>query len=94
MKHCGEARNSGSIGRCSGWSRWRRPSSDQQRRDAAIVGGAYIEGNLGTISHDELIRFSGKLAWQLKDIPDGEQIIMELTDEGGRPVTAHRWTVH
>ncbi len=38
---------------------------------AAVIGGSYQAANMGTISLDELISFSGYLAQQIKDIPEG-----------------------
>jgi hypothetical protein len=44
----------------------------------AVIGGSYDEANLGCISVDELIAFSGDMAEQIKDVPDGSQIQVEL----------------
>jgi hypothetical protein len=43
----------------------------------AVIGGGYEESNLGTISVDELIAFSGNMAEQIKDLPDGAQVEIE-----------------
>jgi hypothetical protein len=40
----------------------------------AVIGGSYEAGNLGTNTLDELIRFSGDMAKQIKDVPDGGYI--------------------
>jgi uncharacterized protein (DUF433 family) len=40
----------------------------------AVLGGKYEVANIGAISLSELILFSGDLADQLKDVPDGGQI--------------------
>jgi hypothetical protein len=44
----------------------------------AVVGGTYEATNLGTISLDELIDFSGYMAEQIKDVLDGGQIEIKL----------------
>jgi len=44
----------------------------------AVVGGGYEAENLGVISVEELIAFSGKMAEQIKDLPDGGQIQFEV----------------
>ena len=38
------------------------------------LGGKYDSDNLAEISIEELIAFSGNLAEQIKDVPDGGQI--------------------
>jgi hypothetical protein len=43
----------------------------------AIIGGNYEADNLGTISVDELIAFSGDMARQIQDVADGDQIKIE-----------------
>jgi hypothetical protein len=40
----------------------------------AVIGGKYEADNIGTISLDELISFSGDMAAQIKDLPDCAQI--------------------
>ena len=47
---------------------------------AGVLGGKYEAENLGKISFLELISFSGNLAKQIKDLPDGAKI--ELNIEG------------
>jgi len=44
----------------------------------AILGGPYTEGNIGATSRTELISFSGDLARQLKDAPDGTRFVMKI----------------
>ncbi len=46
----------------------------------AVVGGKYTAGNLGTIALSELIAFSGDMAEQIKDVPDGAQIEIDWTE--------------
>jgi hypothetical protein len=45
-----------------------------------ILGGEYGGDNLGTISHDELIRASGHIAQQIADLPDGASIKLSVSD--------------
>jgi hypothetical protein len=40
----------------------------------AVIGGSYETKNLGTITIDELISFSGDMAQHVKDLPDGAQV--------------------
>ena len=47
---------------------------------AGILGGEYGGSNLATISLVELIRFSGYVAEQIKDLPDGAQVKFEITN--------------
>ena len=44
----------------------------------AIIGGKYSKENLGKISFDELISFSGDLAFQIKDLEDGQEIELKI----------------
>jgi hypothetical protein len=44
----------------------------------AVIGGAYEVTNMGTISLVELISFSGDMAKQIKDVPDGSQIEIKV----------------
>ncbi|MEO0871889.1 MAG: hypothetical protein AAFY19_08025 [Pseudomonadota bacterium] len=46
----------------------------------AMVQGHYAPENLWIISLEELIAFTGDLARQIKDLPDGMQIKFEVTD--------------
>jgi len=45
-----------------------------------ILGGAYDEQNLATIALGELISFSGHLAGQIKDLPEGSKIEFKFTE--------------
>jgi len=45
----------------------------------AVLGGQYEVSNFGTNSRNELISFSGDLAQQIKDLPDGAQVSLTLT---------------
>ncbi|MEM6908601.1 MAG: T6SS immunity protein Tdi1 domain-containing protein [Pseudomonadota bacterium] len=47
---------------------------------AALIEGRYELENIWIISLEELIAFTGQAARQLKDVPDGAQIIIEVTD--------------
>lgn len=44
----------------------------------AILGGEYEKSNLGKISFVELISFSGETGYQLKDLKDGQKVIMKI----------------
>jgi len=44
----------------------------------AVIGGKYEPDNIGTISLEELISFSGDMAAQIKDLPDGAQIEIKI----------------
>lgn len=44
------------------------------------LGGKYEESNIGTISLTELIRASGYLALEVKDLPDGAQVRLGVAD--------------
>ena len=46
----------------------------------ALVQGHYAPENLWIIALEELIAFTGDLARQIKDLPDGAQIKFEVTD--------------
>ena len=46
----------------------------------AVLGGAYSEENLGTISREQLIGFAGYMAQQIKDLPDGSTVQLISTD--------------
>jgi hypothetical protein len=43
------------------------------------MGGEYAESNLGAMSLEELICFSGSVARQIKDLPDGTPIKLTFT---------------
>ncbi|MEM6504452.1 MAG: T6SS immunity protein Tdi1 domain-containing protein [Planctomycetota bacterium] len=45
----------------------------------AVLGGAYEADNYGTILLSELISFSGDVAQQIKDLPEGAQIELDFT---------------
>jgi hypothetical protein len=45
-----------------------------------ILGGAYDETNIASAPISELVTFSGDLAYQIKDLPDGAQIRLEVGD--------------
>jgi hypothetical protein len=44
----------------------------------AVIGGNYDATNLGTISLIELISFSGDMAEQIKNVPDGGQFQIKV----------------
>jgi hypothetical protein len=44
----------------------------------AVIGGSYDVTKIGTISLTELISFSGDMAEQIKDVPDGGEIKIEI----------------
>jgi len=44
----------------------------------AVLGGRYDAANMDTISLAELISFSGDLAEQLKDVPDGTKVRLRI----------------
>jgi hypothetical protein len=46
----------------------------------AALGGEYDGDNLATISLVELIRASGHLARQIKDLPDGAKVSLRVTE--------------
>ena len=43
-----------------------------------VLGGTYDENNIGSISLKELLAFSGSLARQIKDIPDGHEVKIKI----------------
>lgn len=45
-----------------------------------VLGGEYGGENLGTVPLSELVRFSGDLARQIKDLPDGVQVKLNVVD--------------
>jgi len=45
-----------------------------------ILGGAYAISNIKTAPLFELVRFSGDIANQIKDLPDGAQIQLKVVD--------------
>ena len=46
----------------------------------ALIQGQYVPENLWIIPLEELIAFTGAVARQIKDLPDGAQIKFEVTD--------------
>lgn len=44
----------------------------------AVIGGKYSKPNIGKITFRELILFSGELAFQIKDLEDGQKIKLEI----------------
>lgn len=46
----------------------------------AMLGGEYDIGNIGTISVGELVRFSGDVARQIKDLPPGSKVELKVVD--------------
>jgi hypothetical protein len=45
----------------------------------AVLGGAYDAANFGTITRRELLAFTGDVAKQIKDVPDGASIKFKWT---------------
>ena len=45
-----------------------------------VLGGEYDISNVGTISFDELISFSGHVAKEIDGLPDGSQIQFDLCE--------------
>ena len=46
-----------------------------------VLGGEYTLKNIGTNSRREVISFSGDVARQIRDIPDGGKITFKWTDD-------------
>jgi hypothetical protein len=46
----------------------------------ATLGGRYSGENLGTITLAELVRVSGHIAEQIKDLPDGAKVRLQITE--------------
>ena len=46
----------------------------------SILGGEYDISNIKTVPLVELISFSGDLAKQIKDLPDGAQVKLKVVD--------------
>jgi hypothetical protein len=46
-----------------------------------VLGGTYERTNLGKINFTELIQFSGDLAFQIKDLKDGQKITLSLKNQ-------------
>lgn len=45
----------------------------------SVLGGEYSEANIGINEIAELLAFAGELAEQIKDLPDGSQVIIRTT---------------
>ncbi len=45
-----------------------------------VLGGDYDLPNIGTIGIHELIRFSGDIAHQIKDLPEGAQVQLKVVE--------------
>lgn len=45
----------------------------------AVLGGQYDAANLGTITKTELIQFTGSVAKQIHDVPDGASVTFDWT---------------
>jgi len=45
-----------------------------------VLGGEYGGSNLATVPLVELVRFSGDVAKQIKDQPNGAQVQFKITD--------------
>ena len=45
-----------------------------------VLGGVYDASNIKTLPLVELVRLSGDIAKQIKDIPDGAKVEFEVTD--------------
>lgn len=55
--------------------------SDKQKhclKIPAVIGGKYDISNIGKISFKELISFSGNMAFQIKDLDDGQEIELKI----------------
>ncbi|MEX8505754.1 T6SS immunity protein Tdi1 domain-containing protein [Leptothrix ochracea] len=46
----------------------------------SVLGGAYGGDNLATAPQVELVRFSGHIARQIEELPDGAQIKLRVTE--------------
>jgi hypothetical protein len=45
-----------------------------------LLGGEYVAKNLGTVPAIELLRISGDIARQVRDLPDGAQVSLQIVD--------------
>lgn len=45
-----------------------------------VLGGTYNASNIKTLPLEELIRLSGDIAQQIKDLPDGAKVEIKVTD--------------
>lgn len=46
----------------------------------AVLGGTYDASNIKSVTFIELIRFSGNLGEQIRDLPDGQKIELKIID--------------
>jgi len=46
----------------------------------AVLGGQYAVDNFGKMSTEGLIRFSGDLARQIQNMPEGSKVELRVTD--------------
>lgn len=46
----------------------------------SVLGGAYASENIGVIQFSELISASGDMAERIKELPDGAQVQIHITD--------------
>jgi Domain of unknown function (DUF1851) len=46
----------------------------------SVLGGEYGGSNLATVPLVELVRFSGDVAKQIKDLPNGARVQFKITD--------------
>ncbi len=44
----------------------------------AALGREYVARNLATIAHEELVRFSGYLANEVEELPDGTEVRLRV----------------
>lgn len=59
------------------------PLSDGRKyclKTPGVLGGAYGGDNLATAPQVELVRFSGDIARQIKELPDGAQIKLKVVE--------------
>lgn len=45
-----------------------------------VLGGTYDTSNIRSVPLVELVRFSGDLGKQIRDLPDGEKIQLKIVD--------------
>ncbi|MBO9671011.1 MAG: DUF1851 domain-containing protein [Sphingobium sp.] len=56
------------------------PGRSYHWKIAPALGGAYEQDNIATVSIEELVRFTGSLARQIKDLPDGTTIELKVVE--------------
>jgi len=44
-----------------------------------VLGGGYTLENLHAAEQEELMRFRGSLATQIRDLPDGQRVRLKIT---------------